>query len=300
MMVKFLTIAFILLNPFSFLFNQNNGIPEEWPDDFNLGLANLISSFNNPDFLPIRDWNINQPEVESEAALVFGLEKNKILYQKNAGQILPIASLTKLMTGLVVLEELDLDQTLKVSQQALAAYGDSGGLVINEEISVRNLLYALLIESSNDAATALSEAFGETSLVDLMNQKAKDLGLVNTYFVDPTGYNPGNISTALDLVELIKYSLEEPLIWQILKIPSIDLSSVDGSINHHLINTNQLLNHCPGVVGGKTGYTNEAQGCMILVVEQSYEKLVIIVLGAKERFLETEKLINWAKEAYLW
>jgi D-alanyl-D-alanine carboxypeptidase len=356
MLVNFLTIILIFFNPFAFLFSQLDvnleqetmfHLPEAevkeqasivshqsptsasiLSDNFNLGLANAISNFiisaaqeTNPDFLPIRNWDISQPEIKAEAALIFEPVKNKILYQKNIEQVLPIASLTKLMTGLVVLEEISLDQIITVSKEAIEAYGDNGGLVIDEKISVKNLLYALLMESSNDAAIALAEAFGNypsgtvlegPSLVFLMNQKAGELGLKDTHFIDPTGFNPANVSTALDLAKLVKYCLEQPLIWQILKTSAIDVSSADGLIIHHLTNTNQLLDYWPMIVGGKTGYTDEAQGCMILVIEQdlnntknyigqlSSEYLIIIILGAKERFLETEKLINWVKEAYVW
>jgi len=300
MLAKFLTIIFIFLNPFSSLIPVEPPMSLSLSDDFNPRLANIVFSIANPNFLPIRNWSINQPEIEAKATLIFGVEKNKILYQKNIEQVLPIASLTKLMTGLIVLEKMDLDQVITISQEAVKAYGDNGGLVIDEKISVKNLLYVLLMESSNDAAVALAEVFKEVPLVDLMNKKAEELGLENTHFTDPTGYNPTNLSTALDLAELVKYSLEQPLIWQILKTPNIDLSSADGLINHHLINTNQLLGHWSGIIGGKTGYTDEAQGCMILVIEQIYENLVIIVLGAEERFLATEKLINWAKKAYIW
>ncbi|MBL7155037.1 MAG: D-alanyl-D-alanine carboxypeptidase [Candidatus Portnoybacteria bacterium] len=307
-MVNFLSIIFIFLSPFAFLFGQFDVAPEQAADfNFNPGLANAISSIiistareTNPNFLPIRNWHINQPEIEAKAALIFAPEKNKILYQKNIEQVLPIASLTKLMTGLVILEEMDLDQIVTVSKEAVAAYGDMGGLVIDEKISVKNLLYALLMESSNDAAVALAENFREASLVDLMNKKAEELGLTKTHFVDPTGYNPANLSTALDLAKLVKYSLEKPVIWQILKTISIDLSSADGIINHHFTNTNQLLDSWPIIIGGKTGYTDEAHDCMLLVIEQSSEYLIIIVLGTQERFSETEKLINWVKEAYIW
>lgn len=313
-MINFLTIIFILFNPFAFLFGQSD-INAELPTlalldvDFNFG-SSLVSAVSNPNFLPIRNWNVNPPEINVKAALIsivspvepFEPEINEILYQKKIEDVLPIASLTKLMTGLVVLEEMNLDQIVTVSKEAVGSYGNMGSLAINEKISIKNLLYALLMESSNDAAVALAENFKETSLVDLMNKKAEELELENTHFVEPTGYNPANLSTALDLSKLVKYSLNQPIIWQIFKTVSIDLSSADGIINHHFTNTNQLLNNWPTIIGGKTGYTDEAQGCMILVIEQDLnsEYLIIIVLGAQERFLETEKLINWAKKAYIW
>lgn len=183
MLIKFLVTIFILSNPFTFLFGQFNvdleqkatsPLPAKLPTstslaadlNFNPSLANAISSIiisttkeTNPNFLPIRNWNISQPEIEAQAALIFEPEKNKILYQKNIEQILSIASLTKLMTGLVILEEVNLDRIVTISKEAVGAYGDMGSLVIDEKISVKNLLYALLMESSNDAAVALAEAF---------------------------------------------------------------------------------------------------------------------------------------------
>ncbi len=351
MLAKFLTTVFILLNPFGFLFSQsadqlelpnqlgteeNQPIIQSLPEaaSFNINLpissADALSSFiisaaqgTNPDFLPIRDWNIEEPEIEAEAAIIVESTKDKILYQKNINQVRPIASLTKLMTALIILENLDLEEIVAISQKAIAAYGDSGNLTVNEKISVRNLLYPLLMESSNDAAIALAEALensqksdlgGDKDLtfLELMNKKAEELGLTKTHFVEPSGYQAGNLSTALDLAELVKYTLNRPFLWQILGTAAIDLPPTDNSPGHHLINTNQLLSRWPNIIGGKTGYTEEAQGCLVLFIEQPLDKminylnqdssaqLIIIVLGAKDRFLETEKLINWVEQAYVW
>jgi len=256
-----------------------------------------------PNFLPIRDWGIDSPEVEAKAALIFDSEKNKVLYQKNIDQALPIASLTKLMTALVVLENINVEETTAVSENAIAAYGDRGGLVVGEEIIVKNLLYALLMESSNDAAYALAEAVEKKtgrSFIDLMNEKAQELELRKTQFTDPSGYNPDNISTVGEITRLIEYSFGEPLIWEIMKTPMIELFSVDRRVRHYWINTDKLLARLENVVGGKTGYTEEAQGCLILVIRENSGYLISVILGAQERFLETEKLIGWVKKAYQW
>jgi D-alanyl-D-alanine carboxypeptidase len=322
MLTKLLVTISVILNPFAFLVSQSipvwpivsevslNNISEEesqW-DQWAVWRKSLISAwwFANPNFLPIRDWGISEPAIEAKAALVFELDKDKILYQKNIDQVLPIASLTKLMTALIVLENMNLEEVVTISKQAIAAYGDQGDLVIGEEISIKNLLYALLVESSNDAAVALAEHYdsvrlNQLSFVDLMNEKAKALGLKNTHFVDPSGYEPANVSTVKEIVHLVEYSLNQPLLWQILKTPVIDLSSVDGRIHHHWINTDELLNRLPNIIGGKTGYTEEAQGCLVLVVEPFPSgRLITVVLGAEERFLETERLIEWVERAYKW
>lgn len=304
MLAKSLITVLLFLNPFSFLLGQPIPLTEE-KVQLNKWDQSLLSAlwFANPNFLPIRDWNITEPEVEAKAALVFNPDKNKILYQKNINQVLPIASLTKLMTALIVLENIDLEEIAIISEQAIATYGDIGGLVVKEEISVKNLLYVLLMESSNDAATALAEAVQQKTnkdFIDLMNQKAEKLRLKNTNFVDSSGYDSGNVSTIEDIAQLVEYSFSQLIIWEIMRTPAIDLSSADGKINHHWVNTDELLNRLPNIVGGKTGYTEEAQGCLVLVIENNNKYLITIVLGAQERFLQTERLINWVQKAYRW
>lgn len=308
MLTKFLITISVVFNPLSFVIGHLSN--SETPIDFseistgNYASILAISSHTNPNFLPIRNWNIAEPEFETKAALIFDKEKNKFLYQKNIDYVLPIASLTKLMTALITLENIDINEIVIVSKQAIAGYGDIGDLAVKEEISVGNLLHALLMESSNDAAIALAEAVQQNqnkNFIDLMNQKAQELGLKNTFYTDSSGYEPTNVSTAEEIVKLIEYSFSQPFIWQVLKTPNISLSSSDGQIHHYWVNTDKLLSRMPGVLGGKTGYTEEAQGCLFLVIEQTNsEYLISVVLGAQEKFLETEILINWVKKAYIW
>ena len=341
MFVKILSIVLIIFNPLFLAFfhrpsaeniaateNKNAAeietaelpLSQSLKDAANPSLASLISGLMvsangqaNPDFLPIRDWSVEEPDIEAKAALVFGSQNDKILYQKNIEEALPIASLTKLMTALIILENADPEQIAAISKKDIEAYGDIGNLVVDEKISVKNLLYIALLESSNDAAAALassinlgaslpfgSEAPKFESFVFLMNQKAEELGLKNTHFIDPTGYTPQNVSTALDLVKLVKYTFIQPLLWEILKTQSIDLQSADGKINHHLVNNNQLL-RLSKAIGGKTGYTEEAGGCIILVTQTPKgDYLISVILGSEERFSEMEKLVNWVEKAYLW
>lgn len=277
-------------------------IKQEWEKWNKYQLSSILSV--NPNFLPIRDWNITEPEIEAEAAIVFESNRNKVLYQKNVNTVLPIASLTKITTALVVLDLLNPEITTIVSKKAVNAYGTQGKLTAEEVISVKHLLYAMLMESSNDAAAALAETVEQRTgldFIELMNQKAKAMGLTETVFVDPSGYDSGNVSTAKEVSQILIYSFKQPLIWKILRTPAIDLTVEDGTI-HHWTNTDQLLGHIPNIIGGKTGYTAEAQGCLALAVECSDKQgyLITVVLGSQERFTQTEKLINWAKEAYLW
>jgi len=301
MLIKAITTILILFNPLGFFVaDKVEPIAEESVTSIGEWGQSLASALGvaNPNFLPIRDWQIEDPEIESKAATIFNVERNKVLYEKEADWILPIASLTKIVTGLIVLENLDLEQIVTISEKAIAGSGTMGELVIDEEISVSDLLHALLMESSNDAAIALAEAVEQKTgqvFVGLMNQKVDELGLTNTLFSDPSGYNSTNISTVREVVKIVNHSFSQPVIWQIMKTPEIDLSG------HHWVNTDELLNRLPNIIGGKTGYTLEAQGCLVIVFEHSQgERLITVVLGAQQRFLETEKLISWVERAYRW
>jgi len=332
MLIKILVITVALFNPLAFLVAQpvtleiaeNEGALDQgqWWERLGRSLTSALW-YSNPNFLPIRDWSISEPEIEARAALISAVNpkelvdlESRVLYSKNSDQVLPIASITKIMTALVVLDRLDLEEIVTISQNSYDAYGNQGGLMANERFSVKDLLYALLMESSNDAAVALAEHYeakancdvkpfvclsdDELSFIYLMNKKAKELGLENTHFTDPSGYDADNVSTVEDISKLVIDSFRWPILWQILKTPTIDLYSVDGH-SHHWINTDELLNRMSNIVGGKTGYTTKAKGCLVIVTEQSpQEYLIMVVLGAEQRFLQTEKLIDWTNKAYTW
>jgi len=269
----------------------------------------FLTTSLNPNFIPVRDWSIKEPEIKARAGVVFDWNGEKFLYQKNIKNKLPIASLTKIMTAIVALENLGLEDIITISRKAVMTEGENGRLIISEKLSVRNLIYIMLIESSNDAAVALADAVDD-DFVALMNKKAKEIGLENTHFVDATGISKWNYSTIFDLTQLAKYSFnksftssEAGLIWQILGIREIEIRSEDKEISHNLVNTNKLLDEIPEMIGGKTGFTNEAGNCMLTIVEipeKPGKYLITVILGTEDRELETKKLIEWAQKAYIW
>jgi D-alanyl-D-alanine carboxypeptidase len=226
--------------------------------------------------------------------------EEKIIYKKESDKILPIASLTKLMNADVVLENYDVSQLVEVSKAAVSQEGETGNLKIGEKLSVENLLYVMLIESSNDAAYSLADVIGQKNFVDLMNLEANYLGMKNTHFEDSTGISPQTKSNTEDLIIMTRHLFEKPLVWEILSKPKFDLYSPDGVFHHELISTNEFLTSLDAgfkVIGGKTGYTSDANGCFLLVLEVPDKgKLINIVLGSDDRFGEMEKLINFAKE----
>jgi len=229
----------------------------------------------------------------------------KTLFKQDVDKPLPIASLTKLMTAYVVLANYDLAKEIKISQEAVGQEENFGKLDVGSFLSVETLLYPLLIESSNDAAFALANDYDgmtEQVFVELMNLEAQKMGLENTYFVNVTGLDldnstKTNYSSARDLTIFTQKLLATPLIWQILAIPQINLYGSE------LVNSNQLLTRMPEIIGGKTGYTEEALGCFLLVLEapKNNQYLINVILGTNNgRFHEMEKLINWLNQAYNW
>lgn len=278
------------------------------PASFQLAVSNasegVVSKLPNQDTLPYRDWQVENVKLDARAAISLEVGKNspKVLFTKNDEVRLPVASLTKLMTVLVALENYDVSKTIKISQSAMDQVGDQGDLKLDQEFTVRSLLYSILMESNNRAAYALAETLGIEKFLSLMNQDAKNLHLASTRFVDVTGLDADSYSTAKDMALLAQYLFKNyPLFGEIIKQKEYNLYLADGTFHHKMVNTNSLLGQY-GVIGGKTGYTNEAQGCFMVVSESSEtgNYIINIVLGAQDRFSEMQKLINWLQVAYLW
>ena len=135
-----------------------------------------------------------------------------------------------------------------------------------------------------------------------MNQKISTLGLNDTNFLDPAGLNDEGYSSAQDMVRISRYAMKHDMIWEFLRQKESSVQSLDGKIMHALKNTNILLGNLPNIIGGKTGNTDNALGCLVLLVSipEKNDTLISVVLGSKDRFGETEKLINWVKSSYRW
>lgn len=261
-----------------------------------------VSPSRNPNFLPIRDWAVPFTEIAAKSAILTDESVSKIFYQKNIYEKLPIASLTKLMTAITIFENTDLNDVAIISKSAVNQEGDAGNFIVNEKTSIENLLKALLIESSNDAAFALEEymASKNIDLINTMNIKSKALEMKDTHFSSSSGLiDEDNYSTVYDLSKLVSYSLKNRKLWDILNMQSADILSADKTYNHRLTNSNQLLKKLPEILGGKTGYTEKSGGCLLVSVKINEEtKIIGIILGSNDRFGEMEKLINWVKSAY--
>ncbi|MCK9445322.1 serine hydrolase [bacterium] len=240
-------------------------------------------------------------------------DKEIILSEKKGSAVIPIASLTKLMTAVVVLENYSLDDLVNISSTAVSASGVMGGLKANERISVRDLLYVTLIESSNDGAEAFAEKMGRTEFIYKMNKKASELGMNDTRYYNPSGLdifaNNGelistNVSTPENLEKLVVYILKNyPLIPEVLSSVEKRLVSESGVV-HNLENTNILLKENTGYLWGKTGYTKEANGCIILILKNystiNSGYIINVITGADDRFKEARKLEEWLHTSFIW
>jgi D-alanyl-D-alanine carboxypeptidase len=223
------------------------------------------------------------------------------IIKKNDQKKQPIASLTKLVTSLVVLNNFDLEKDIVISKEAISREEVAGSLKVNETLKARELLYPLLIESSNDAAYVLSESIGLSKFVELMNLEVKKIGLSDSSFSNPIGEDEdGNFSTAHDLSILATVIINDyPEIFEISKIKekklyvSCDKNQNGLCFHHNMKNTNILLNKIEGVIGSKTGFSPAANGCLLMVVQRGESKFINIVLNSGDRFGDMEKLIYY-------
>ena len=264
----------------------------------------LIVFNDSENVLPKRNWSVPALELNAEAAIAMRPDAGRIYYNKNIEMRRPIASLTKLMTAIIVLENYDLNDVIKISRENSESEGSRDDLRPDEKITARSLLSIMLINSSNNAALALAKR--RADFISLMNKKAKELGLNNTHFVNADGVdNEDSYSSALDIAKIFSYLINtHQAILEILKTKNMVIYSVDGKIEHRLLNTNEFLGKLSEVVAGKTGYTDKAGGSLILFISDfhfgSKDDIVTVVLGSPNRFGESEKLIQWLKEAYIW
>ncbi len=252
---------------------------------------------------PEQAMNIAAPIVTAKAALAVDLDSGSVLYSKNLDVELPIASLTKLMTALVVIKKANLEDVVVVEKNDKEIVGVSIGLVAGEQLTVGNLLKAMLIPSSNDAALVLANyTSGSAQLfAAAMNEEAKVLGLTGTYFSNPVGWDfDESHSNASDLVRIVKEFMNHPALAEIVKTKEALITSTDGMHAHQLTTTNKLLLENPEVVGIKTGFTSKALGNLVIETHHNGRRIVVVVLGSENREDDTRQLLNWVQSAYRW
>lgn len=246
------------------------------------------------------------PVIEAKAALAVDFDSGAVLYEKNIQQPLPIASITKLMTALIVTEENNPSQQVTISSEAAHQEGSKLWLKEGQKITVKDLLYATLIYSANDAAYALAEnnTSREEDFVAKMNEKSRELGMKSTHYITPTGLyndNSDNISTAYDLVILARTAFEEPFVKEAAKTYEYSIEASNPKETYSFKNRNELLKSYLKVLGLKTGTTDRAGECLIAIIENPEgKKIITVVINSSDRYRETKILADWVFRAYKW
>ena len=244
----------------------------------------------------------NQPTLNSKSAIIYDRISGSILFGKNENQKRKMASTTKIMTAIIVLERCNLDDIVTVSSKAAGTGGSRLGLHTNDKISVRDLLYGLLLCSGNDAAVALAEYVGGdlSGFANLMNKKSNSLELTSTHFITPHGLdNDNHYTTAYELAIITNYALKNESFYNFVSTKNYTVT-INGNPKT-LSNTNELLGNLNGVYGVKTGFTNGANRCLVTAVKRDNMDLICIVLGAdtkKDRTKDSIQLIEYAFKNY--
>ena len=243
------------------------------------------------------------PEISAESYLIAELNSGFVFTEKDSQKRFPIASLTKLMTAIVVAENVDLRKSILVKPEMLKAYGSTKGLEAGKRFRVVELFYPLLIESSNDAAEVLSHFLGRARTIEMMNEKAKAILMNKTEFVDPHGLSSKNVSTAQDLFQLARYLLNaRPPLLEITKGEEVlSFGRVHFNIKE-MWNKNVFIND-PNFVGGKTGFLRVSQNNALFIFkfltdEEEPRNIVIILLGSEDNEADTQKIYKWLLKNY--
>ena len=247
--------------------------------------------------------NLNdEPKINSRSAVVIDRKSKNIIYGKNENVKKAMASTTKIMTAMVVIQNTNLNNTVEISKKAAGTGGSRLGLKAGDKVTVKDLLYGLLLRSGNDCAVALAEyvAGSVQEFSNLMNQNAQMLGLNNTHFVTPHGLDEEeHYTTAYELAILADYALNNELFAQIVnkKSYTININKNSKTLN----NTNELLGNLNGVYGVKTGFTNGAGRCLVTSIKRGNLDVICVVLGAdtkKDRTRDSAKLIEYTFNKY--
>lgn len=262
-----------------------------------------------PALYPVNFTGQKLPNLTARSVVVMDKKSSVVMYSKNEKLLVLPASTVKVMTALVALDYYQPTQVLTVGKVEI--FGQKMRLVEGEKITALNLLYGLLVASANDAALVLAQNYpgGERRFVAEMNKKAAVFHLGNTYFANPTGIDSDeeeklltdfSYTTALDLARLVSLAFKNPVFSEIIGTEKITVSDVSGKITHQLFNINQLLGRVEGLKGGKTGWTEEAGECFVSYIEREGQGIITVVLGSKDRFGETVKLVDWVFSNHQW
>ncbi len=238
------------------------------------------------------------PQVTAKSALLINVQSGTIVYGKNEKEPLPPASTTKILTALIALDKTKLTDIVTAGENPSLVEPSAIGLTEGESISMENLLYSLLLKSANDAAVAIAEHVSGSvpEFADLMNRTARELGAVNSNFVNPNGLpDPNHYSTAYDLALIARRAMENPEFRQIVSTKVKVIPRQDDSAIKWLENHNKLLWRYDGANGIKTGYTRQARQCLVASASKDGQEFIAVILGAEGTnvWLDAKNLLDY-------
>ena len=291
--------------------------------DFGLSNYNIfpIDPAMASGLMPVNKSNMPDPHLWAGSSVAIDVDSGTILYYVNGRKETQIASLTKMMTATLAIENIkDLNAEVTISKVGLAVDGTVVGcptsvycngnrMFPGEKVKVIDLMRAMLMNSANDAATSLGiyMAGSPDKFVDMMNAKAKSLGLVDTHFCTPSGLEIDGqedqcYSSAYDIARIAAYSMRYDTIWNIMQTADGQFFSTDGKRMHVLQNTDLLLNTLPNCIGGKTGFTPLAGKSLLLGAtdDTGKHKIISVLLNDDKRWEDMRTLVGWIDQNYKW
>lgn len=289
---KFIIILLLIILNFSTISVAQNEDPDAWDYTW---LDEAIKEAEKS----------KEPSILSRYAVIYDRTSNQVLWGKAENTSVPMASTTKIMTAIVMLEQIGTDrlkEEITVDREAANTVGSRLGLSTGDKITYNDLLYGLMLCSGNDAAVqiAISTAGSVENFAELMNKKALELGLKNTHFITPHGLDrEEHYTTALELAIITDYALENPKIREVVSTKQYTVK-IDG-YSKTISNTNELLGYLNGVIGVKTGYTSKAGRCLVTATNRDGFEIITVVLGADTRKIRTQdstKLIEYTYNNY--
>ena len=231
--------------------------------------------------------------LSAKSAVVISGDTGEIIYSYNCNQRLSMASTTKIMTGLLLCERGNLDREIVITPQMVAVEGSSMGLRAGDRVTLRDLLYGLMLPSGNDAANSIAIALGGNleNFAAMMNTRAKEMGLTNTHFATPSGLDADDhYTTAYELGVIAKHALNNAEFARVAATKSIVLTY--GGTEHYLSNHNRLLSAVDGVIGVKTGFTKKSGRCLVSAYKKDGKFIIVVTLNDPNDWADHKALIN--------
>lgn len=284
LLFSFFTLLFLFYpgdSEYFHIFAYNRNLFEKSPKETTLRLEPL----------PVLKSS-SAPQISAEGTYILDLPSFTPIFEKNARVRMLPASTTKIITALVTIDLYKPEDVITVKR--VMDEGQEMGLILNERITVENLIYGILVHSGNDAAYAIADAYGYKKFIELMNKKAASLHMKDTKFRNPAGLDEfDHYSTPYDLALASRALLEHPILKKTVAIKEITIADVDYKYFHVLSNVNKLLGEIQGIGGLKTGYTENAGENLISFYKHGGHQYIIVLLKSLDRFQDTRNVVSW-------